>query len=113
MRRLLLTGSGDDDYFSSDLPVDQDENGPHAHPLSTSFGKFSAPTLALWSENDEFAWKGAPPVQERLDLWTRTVPKDKPIRCFVVPGADHEVHQEEAQKIVMREVVSFIQQVTQ
>lgn len=108
----LLGVGGDDDYFSSNIPIynpSPDSSEPqHAHPLSESFGRFSAPALALWSENDEFAWKGAPPVQERFDRWTAAMPEGVSLRCAVIPGADHEVHQEEAQGVLMEEVKRFI-----
>ncbi|KLT39701.1 DUF1749-domain-containing protein [Cutaneotrichosporon oleaginosum] len=81
----LLSPSGDDDYFSSDLPDSAD--GVHKHPLSESFGALSVPALALFSEKDEFGHVAD--VDAHLARW-RKAAKGK-LETHVVDGANHAV----------------------
>ncbi|GMK58736.1 hypothetical protein CspeluHIS016_0601780 [Cutaneotrichosporon spelunceum] len=84
----LMSPSGDDDYFSSDLPDKPD--GVHKHPLAESFGALPVPVLALFSEKDEYAH--VPDVEAHLARW-RTASKGK-LETHVVPGANHAVDDE-------------------
>lgn len=104
----MLTCSGYDDYFSSDLPSTPSDNDKdtHAHPLSDSFGNFTVPTLALWSENDQFAFKGVDTPEERMQKWAEAAGEE--LRWAVMKGADHEVTNEDAQDRMIDEVLGFL-----
>jgi len=102
-REPRLTSSGDDDYFSSDLPTTPD--GIARHPLTESFGKLSAPALALFSEKDEFAHIANP--QELLDKWT-SVANGK-LTTTIIKGANHAVEDPAHHPALTGEVVAWLQ----
>ncbi|RXK36473.1 hypothetical protein M231_06257 [Tremella mesenterica] len=84
----LVGVGGDDDYFSSDLP-DTLENNPmnHKHPLSTSFGRLSAPALAIYSKKDETC--RLPDISATLDRWTSAA--GAKLETVILEGAGHSV----------------------
>ncbi|BEI83793.1 hypothetical protein CcaverHIS002_0403970 [Cutaneotrichosporon cavernicola] len=81
----LMSSSGDDDYFSSDLPDTAD--GVHKHPLDGSFGALNVPALALFSEKDEYGH--VPDVEAHLARW-REAAKGR-LETRIVRGANHAV----------------------
>lgn len=80
-----VDSSGDDDYFSTDLPDSAD--GVHKHPLDQSFGKLDVPALALFSEKDEFAH--VKDVPAHLGRWEKAA--GGKLDTHVVAGASHAV----------------------
>lgn len=108
MRRLQAADSardsGEDDYFSGDLPLNPD--GMHAHPLSTSFGALSAPALALFSEKDEFHHIADVPAH--LARWREAAGGEQKLRTVIVPDADHAVHDAKAQEVLVQAVVKWL-----
>lgn len=77
--------SGDDDYFSSDLPVEPTEG--FKHPLSQTFGKLEHPVLILFSERDEYVHVADVPAL--LSKW-RDLAHGK-LETVIVRGASHAV----------------------
>lgn len=100
-----MSDSGDDDYFSSDIPLEPD--GIRAHPLSQSFGKVSAPTLALYSEIDEFG--RLPDIEATLKRWEESGGKKVEVR--ILKGATHAVEDGEARGRLCEEVVGWLRRV--
>lgn len=101
-----------DDYFSSDLPSSPTTNTDnHAHPLSSSFGKFTVPTLTLWSEADQFAWKGLDTPSERMKRWAKACPVEAPLSWKSIQGADHEVTEIPAQEVMIEEVIGWLRSI--
>lgn len=49
-----------------------------------------------------------PPVQERFQAWEAAMNPEYSLRCAVLQGADHEVHGEKEQGVLMGEVKRFI-----
>lgn len=84
-RQADADASGDDDYFSTDLPSSAD--GVHKHPLDQSFGQLDVPALALFSEKDEFAH--VPDVYAHLGRWVAA--SGGRLSTHVVKGASHAV----------------------
>lgn len=104
-RDTLTHCSGDDDYFSNDLP-DHPDSSPHKHPLSTSFGSLSVPALALWSEKDEFNTLSPEARAALLDRW-RAAGGEK-LQVSVVKNADHAVKEVETQEDMCGVVVDWL-----
>lgn len=77
--------SGDDDYFSGDLPVEPTEG--FKHPLSSSFGKLEVPCLVLFSEKDEYVHVEDVPAM--LSKWRDTA--NGKLETVIVRGASHAV----------------------
>jgi len=100
---LRLTHSGDDDYFSTDLP-DTPDDSPHVHPLSTSFGALKVPVLALWSEKDHCAV--LPDHTVLLKRWEKA--SNGHLEWKVLENASHGVEEEDAQKVLCKEVVEWL-----
>nr|XP_031861988.1 uncharacterized protein CI109_002401 [Kwoniella shandongensis]KAA5529060.1 hypothetical protein CI109_002401 [Kwoniella shandongensis] len=100
--RSLVGVGGDDDYFSSDIPLDP--TPPFKHSLSDSFGVLSAPALALYSEKDA-PYQVAKP-EDLLPRWAEAA-KGK-LEWRILKGASHEVPEPEAQVIVCEEVVGWL-----
>jgi pimeloyl-ACP methyl ester carboxylesterase len=92
---------GNDDYFSSDLPLDPD--GVHVHPLSSSFGKLSAPALALCGEKDECYHTDPIPV---MDRWVKAA--NGKLEAKLVPGAGHSVKEPDAQVELCKMVIEWL-----
>jgi len=97
----LVSVGGDDDFFSSDLPVST---------LHSTFGKLDKPTLILMSEKDEMI----PPTVDKMALlkrWIGTIPDDLASQqCQVVPfDADHELSGGEAMRYFIETVVKFLE----
>ena len=96
---------GDDDYFSSGIPLDPD--GVKAHPLSQSFGQISAPALALYSEKDEFG--KLPDVRATMRSWEEAA--GGKLEAKVLMGASHAVAEFEARNKLFEEVVGWLRRV--
>lgn len=101
----LLSDEGDDDYFSSGIPLDPD--GVKAHPLSQSFGQISAPALALYSEKDEFG--KLPDVRATMRSWEEAA--GGKLEAKVLMGASHAVAEFEARNKLFEEVVGWLRRV--
>lgn len=99
---LALTPSGDDDYFSSDLPDAPD--GIAAHPLSESFGRLSVPALALYSEKDEYAHIADP--EAHLARW-RAAAKGH-LTTVIIKDANHAVEDAKLHEGFCNEVVGWL-----
>ncbi|KAL1409298.1 hypothetical protein Q8F55_003277 [Vanrija albida] len=99
----LVGVGGDDDYFSSDLP-DAPDGSEHAHPLSTSFGKMSAPALALWCEKDHCAV--LPDQKPLLRRWEAA--SGGKLEWRILLGASHMVDQEDAQQAMSTHIVTWL-----
>lgn len=92
-------GSGDDDFFSSDLPDER---------LAEIWGEFRVPVLIVPSEKDEY-------VPEGVDferLMTRWMGFCKPGVASklsgLIPGANHCVDQPDGQDWLAERVVPFL-----
>lgn len=96
--------SGDDDYFSHDIPTQPD--GVHKHPLSQSFGKFSAPALALFSEKDEYVPPTFTYPGDLGERWAEACPTG--LEWKVIPGAGHAVERAEDREVLAKEVVGWL-----
>lgn len=104
MHSLVGVG-GDDDYFSSDLP-DTADGGPHVHPLSTSFGKLSAPALALWCEGDHCGNGDQRPLLRRWEAAAHGK-----LTWHVLEGASHMVSEPAPQADLNIQVVEFLSKI--
>lgn len=94
---LLILG-GDDDYFSSDLPVDAFEK---------SFGQLRKPFLVAYSADDEFV-PGKVDKQQLIDCWKSvTDPKFWSKHSGLVGGATHNCESKEARDNLFKMVVAF------
>ncbi|ORY26999.1 hypothetical protein BCR39DRAFT_578327 [Naematelia encephala] len=102
----VMTAPGDDDYFSSDLPWEDD--GEHAHPLSASFGKLSAPALVLYSEKDEYG--RLPDKTATLKSWEKAA--NGKLTAKIIEGADHAVTGELERENLCTEVVGWLKSTT-
>ena len=91
------TGSGDDDYFSSDL---DDET------VSQIWKRFKQPVLVLHSEEDEFV----PPDVDQAGLNARYQDQNPLVSPLsgLIPGTGHTVLQEEARSWLSNRVVEFL-----
>ncbi|KAK8844822.1 hypothetical protein IAR55_006672 [Kwoniella newhampshirensis] len=98
----LVGVGGDDDYFSSDIPLDP--TPPFRHSLSDSFGVLSAPALALYSEKDA-EYQVAKP-EDLLPRWADAA-KGK-LEWRILKGASHDVSEPEAQVVVCDEVLGWL-----
>ena len=98
----LTMCSGDDDYFSSDIPDTPAE--PHVHPLSKSFGALTVPALALWSENDQFSRVVSP--QDLLMRWEKA--GQGRLQARIIKGASHAVEEHQGQKQLCHEIVGWL-----
>ncbi|TXT04854.1 hypothetical protein VHUM_03937 [Vanrija humicola] len=99
----LLSPKGDDDYFSSDIP-DTDGSGAYAHPLDESFGRLSAPALALYSEKDEYAH--VPDIDAHIARWVKAA--HGKLDTHVVKGANHAVEDPAHQVDLAAAVVAWL-----
>jgi len=97
----LVSIGGDDDFFSSDLPVSA---------LQSTFGKLDKPTLILMSEKDEMV-PASVDKQALLKKWFATIPDGLASKqCQVVPfDADHELSGGEAMRYFIETVVKFLE----
>lgn len=102
----MLTVSGDDDYFSSDLPDTDTPPTPHVHPLSKSFGTLPVPALALWSEKDEYGHLSD--QNPLLQRWSDAA-KGK-LTTVVVKDGNHAVTAEGPQKELCTAVVGWLRE---
>ncbi|WRT63145.1 uncharacterized protein IL334_000048 [Kwoniella shivajii] len=103
LRSLIGTG-GDDEYFSDDIPAEPEST--YAHSLSDSFGSLSAPTLALYAEEDIKYQEGD--VIEKIKRWEEAS-KGK-LQWRLLKNASHDVAQPEAQKYLCEEVIGWLKQ---
>ncbi|ORY23281.1 hypothetical protein BCR39DRAFT_549686 [Naematelia encephala] len=99
----LADPSGEDDYWSTDLPFEQD--GIHAHPISKSFGKLPVPTLALWGGKDEL---GMPfdKVSPALKRWEEA--SRGQLETCVIDNASHAVTDDKDRAILGEMVVEWL-----
>ncbi|CCH59229.1 hypothetical protein TBLA_0B03910 [Henningerozyma blattae CBS 6284] len=95
---LVLKG-GDDDYFSSDLPIET---------LKNSFGKVNKPFLIAYSEEDEFV----PESVNKLNLLKKweSISDSKywSKNSGLVRGASHFVEKPDSQAHLFEMVIGFI-----
>ena len=103
---MALISSGDDDYFSSDIPDTETPPTPHVHPLSKSFGTLPVPALALWSEKDEYGF--LPDQAPLLQRW-RDASKGK-LTTVIVKEGNHAVTAEGPQKDLCEAVIAWLQE---
>lgn len=100
---VKVTGySGDDDYFSDNIPTQSDGN--HPHPLESSFGKLSAPTLALFSSGDAPHQRGD--IKSKLAKWEQVA--GGKLETSYVEGASHDVVESDAQKRMCATIVDWL-----
>ncbi|KAL7418990.1 hypothetical protein Q5752_006674 [Cryptotrichosporon argae] len=101
----LLSPVGDDDYFSTDIPL---ISNTHPHPLAATFGKLDRPVLALFSEKDEFrpATAGLPTPEDVLARWAQV--SNGRLEWRIIPGASHAVEQDEARGVMIGEVLHWL-----
>ena len=97
----LVSVGGDDDFFTSDLPVSA---------LQSTFGKLDKPTLILMSEKDEMV----PSTVDKdalLKKWVGTIPDGLASKqCQIIPfDADHELSAGEAMLYFIETVVKFLE----
>lgn len=96
---ITCNGSGDDDYFSSDLSDSA---------LAASFGRVDKPLLILSGAEDEMV----PPTVDKealLGRWTSFCKAGIASELSgLVPGADHSVTKPEARGVVAEKVVAFL-----
>lgn len=94
--------SGDDDYFSSDLPDAK---------LSAIFGRVDKPVMIMPAGEDELV----PPTVDRVALLKRWTSFCRPgvvsKLSGLIPGGDHVVSQAHAQSWVSERVVAFLRSV--
>ena len=100
--------SGDDDYFSSDIPA-EDPSGKFRHPLRSSFGNLSAPGLAMHSEKDECGPKGD--RSAALQKWVE-ISNDQ-LEYYIIPGAGHQVKEADSQVKMCEAIVGWLQRVVE
>ena len=93
---------GDDDYFSSDIPLHPD--GIRAHPLTQSFGKLSAPALALISEKDEYS--KIPDLAATSRRWEEAA--NGRLATKIVKDANHAVEHDGAKRILCQEIAEWL-----
>jgi hypothetical protein len=97
---MLTSWSGDDDYFSSDLPKEAMRN---------TFGRVDKPILIVPCAQDELV----PPVINREQLlarWIESCPLGMASEFSgLIPGADHAVSQPQAQSWLSNVVVKFLE----
>jgi hypothetical protein len=95
----LISKGGDDDFFSSDLSVED---------LKKTFGKLDKPTLIMPSENDEMV----PPTLDKERLfkrWVDVVPEGIVSELSGLnPGADHELSEEIMRMWFTNRVMKFL-----
>ncbi|KAJ9113769.1 hypothetical protein QFC20_001795 [Naganishia adeliensis] len=113
---LLCTG-GDDDYFSSDIPVHADSSSDH-RPLIETFGKLPAdvPVLCAFSGADEyFPFQHGVTPEGNFEKWSKAAAEGMHkdigqlrLKMTVVPGASHSVKQPDAQEVLMKVVADFV-----
>ncbi len=97
---LTLFYSGDDDYFSADLP---DET------VSSFWSKFQKPVLLVPSGDDEHVPKSID-VGKSLSRWSSFCSPGifSPL-SGLIPGANHNVAKPEAQRWLANRVTQFLQ----
>lgn len=100
--KAKLLCSGDDDYFSADIPLEPTQ--PYVHSLSTSFGALTAPALALFSEKDA-EWIVARP-EDLLPKWADAA--NGKLEWRIIKGASHDVNEKEAQAVLCEDVLSWL-----
>ncbi|KAH6875972.1 hypothetical protein BKA58DRAFT_132402 [Alternaria rosae] len=99
----LVSVGGDDDFFSSDLPLST---------LQSTFGTLDKPTLILMSEKDEMV-PSTVDKEALLKRWVGTIPDGLASKqCQVIPfDADHELSGNEAMRYFIETVVRFLEEV--
>lgn len=99
----LVSVGGDDDFFSSDLPLST---------LQSTFGTLDKPTLILMSEKDEMV-PSTVDKEALLKRWVGTIPDGLASkRCQIIPfDADHELSGDEAMRYFIETVVRFLEEV--
>lgn len=75
------------------------------HPLSTSFGKLSAPALVVFSEKDQFAH--VPDIDAHLKRWTEAA--HGRLTTVTIKGANHAVDDAAHHPTLGKEVVEWLQ----
>lgn len=97
--------SGDDDYFSDNVPITSDSDKNHPHPLESSFGRLAAPTLALFSSGDAPHQRGD--IKSKLRKW-KEVAGGK-LTTSYVEGASHDVVEPDAQERMCATIVGWLE----
>ncbi|KAI4652018.1 hypothetical protein J4E93_002215 [Alternaria ventricosa] len=99
----LISFGGDDDFFSSDIPVSA---------LQSTFGKLDKPTLILMSEKDEMV-PSTVDKKALLERWVDQIPDGFARKqCQVIPfDADHELSGGEAMWYFIETVVKFLEEI--
>jgi hypothetical protein len=119
---FLVRISGDDDFFSSDLPEesetsDSSPEAPTHRPLSETFGKLPSdvPLLFLFSGNDHgFPFKKTTP-EALFSKWKRATEKgaggrrEAEMRMGLIEGASHQVDEVELQGELVSLVKGFLE----
>ena len=113
---------GDDDFFSSDLPAEQEttthsaSDKPTHRPLSETFGKLpsNVPLLFLFSGNDHgFPFKKTTP-EALFSKWEEATEKgaggkrEAGMRMALIEGASHQVDEVELQGELVGLVKGFM-----
>lgn len=130
---------GDDDFFSSDLPVHIDDKSVSLHffvsrygpyrslciqshrPLIETFGKLPSevPMLFAFSGADEyFPFQHGVTPEGNFSKWQQAAAEGSgrdvdalEMEMTVVPGASHSVKQAEAQEVLMSKVADFVRRI--
>lgn len=89
--------SGDDDYFSSDLPDDR---------VAAIWSSIKAPILIVPSGEDEYAPKGVD-FEKLLAKWKSVCPQASDLSALI-PGANHTVKPAASQQWLAERVASFL-----
>lgn len=96
---LTIGGRGDDDFFSSDLGGEE---------VKRIWGGLKRPVLVLLSAEDEWVPKGVD-VEGLLRKWMAACGESiASEESGLIPGANHRVDGEEAQKWMAERVVRFL-----
>lgn len=106
---LRLLDSGDDDFFSADIPSSPSPTSAPHRPLSQTFGALPTrtPVLALFSGADECV-PNAATVQPELDARWAAAASEGVYRGVVLDGANHNVKAAGPQQALVKEVLAFI-----
>lgn len=89
--------SGDDDYFSSDIPDEK---------LATIWGRVKQPIMVVPSAEDQYVPKTVD-FEKLLAKWKSVCPSMSNL-SGLIPGANHTVDAEESQDWLGGRVVSFL-----
>ncbi|CED84941.1 Predicted hydrolases or acyltransferases (alpha/beta hydrolase superfamily) [Phaffia rhodozyma] len=118
-----LCPGGDDDYFSTDLPLTSSTTPSVLRPLDQTFGKLpkDVPLFVIFSGADEYTPNPEKTQPALLDNWTRAAFTNSPdapsstagaskgsIRGIIVPGASHNVKQADKSEWMAQQILDFI-----